>query len=413
MKEPNREILQLLKRRNGEAFEDEVIANWYIARNYVLRHFNEWIGEGIGPDSRRTFDVVVDGFSPLMYSVVRQISLMAHFPNFDENDAGTCSTITIIYPKTYTLDQLKREVDLLSREEYLCNLIKYSDYTLISGGESVEHNGLPFVDIRFALMAGDCDNSLTEGKLMVVEKDISDDEICFCNRNFDEKDLKAGMLVNMAYSIGVEINNLPPTENNTASRYNIALDCINSKRRNDMVKAWSKPFAKVADGVSEINQIDLKNALSCIYCADTFESRVRGLLGTSEPFSEKLLIANSNSIKAAIASNLKKLSQSEHARWIAEKLILGFRPMSEEEAYTDETNIGKRNSYRKQLKNRLADPSHIDIISFADLKRINPEDQKYDCFIILAMPIVLKSKYGRENVFKRLLNVGKRMLLRR
>lgn len=409
MKEPNREIFQLLKRKNGDAFEADVIANWYIARNYVLRHFNDWTGVGIGPESRNTFDIVVDGFSPLMYCVVRQIALMAHFANFDENDENTCSKITINYPESYTLDQLKREIDILSKEEYLCNLIEYSDYTLVSGtGDKVEHKGLPFTDIKFILRAkgNDCHD---DGKLTVREDDVLAYEKAQCgNMCFDEKDLKAGMLVNLAYSIGVEINNLPPTDNNTANRYNIALDCINSKRRKDMVRGWNKPFTSTA-----INQVDLKNALSCIYCADTFESRVRGLLRTTEPLSEKLLIANTNTIKTAIARNLKKLSLTEHARWVAEKLISGFRPMSEEESYIDETNVGRRNPYRKHLKNRSVDPSHIDITSFADLKRINPEDQKYDCFIILAMPIVLKMKFGRRNVFVRLLNRAARLIIRR
>ena len=409
MKEPNKEIFQLLKRKTGEAFEEDVVGNWYIARNYVLRHFNEWIGEGIGPDSRNTFNIVIKGSGPLMYSFVRQISLLAHFSNFDENNDETCSTITIVYPETYTLDQLKDEVDILAKEEYLCNLIKYSDYTLISGdGEKFHHNGLPYVDIKFLLKAGKGEYCKNDDVIVVEENDILEEEKTGnYKRSFEDNDLTAGMLVNMAYSIGVEINNLPPTENTTASRYNIALDCVNSKRRKDMIREWNRPFSKSASGASTISQTNLKNALSCIYCADTFESRMRGLLHTTEPFSEKLLIANSNKIKALIAKNLRQLSQSEHARWVAEKLIVGFRPMSEEEAYTDETNIGKRNPYRKQLKNRSCDPSHIDIISFADLKRINPEDQKYDCFIILAMPIVLKKKYGKRNVFMRLLNLVK------
>lgn len=405
MEQPNREIFQLLKRMDGKPFEDDVVSNWYLARHYVLKHFNEWIGEGIGPDSGNTFNVVVDGCSPLMYSVIRQIALIAHFSNFDEDNATTRSTITVLYPDTFSINRLKAEIETLSKEEFLCNLIKYSDYSLISNdGTTYEHKGLPFVDINFTLTASTHPGSgailLKEDEILAEAKEYND------VNGLSEKDLNAGMLVNIAYSIGVEINNLPPTENNTANRYNIALDCVSSKRRKDIINTWNEPFHKTKN----ISQTALKNALSCIFCADTFESRMRGLLRTTEPFSSKFLIANSNKIRTEIANNLMKLSRSEHARWVAEKLITGYRPLSEEEAYTDETSIGKRNSYRKQLKNRCDNPSHIDLISFADLKRINPEDQKYDCFIILAMPLVLKKKYGRPNLFTRLLDKGKLLI---
>jgi len=408
MEQPSKEIFQLLKRRNGEAFSDEVVSNWYLARYYVLKHFNEWMGEGIGPDSGRTFDIVINGYGPLMYSIVRQIALVAHFSNFDEDNSNTRSTIIIRYPKSFTLEQLQSEIDLLAKEEYLCNLIKYSDYSLVAdNGEIWEHKGLPFLDIRFVLSAKDED---VRDAIVLNEKAMLDEIKRYKDVNcLSDKDLTAGMLVNIAYSIGVEINNLPPTENNTASRYNIALDCVSSKRRKDIIKMWNRPFYKTKNNACNISQIDLKNALSCIYCADTFESRMRGLIRTTEPMSKKLLIANTNKIKAEMAKNLMKLSRSEHARWVAEKLIIGYRPLSEEEAYTDETNIGKRNPYRKQLKNKHHDPSHIDIISFADLKRINPEDQKYDCFIILAMPLVLKKKYSKPNLASRIMNFGVRL----
>lgn len=410
MEQPNRKIFQLLKRMNGKPFEDDVVRNWYLARHYVLKHFNEWIGEGIGPNSGNTFNVIVDGCSPLMYSVVRQIALVAHFSNYDEDNADTRSNITILYPDTFTLDQLKNEIESLAKEEYLCNLIKYSDYLLASNdGTTYEHKGLPFVDIAFILSAASANPNadavwIKDEEVVAETKDYND------ALGLSEKDLKAGMLVNIAYSIGVEINNLPPTENNTANRYNIALDCVSSKRRKDIINTWNEPFHKIKENTYNISQTALKNALSCIFCADTFESRMRGLLRTTEPFSRKFLISNTNTIKTEIAKNLMKLSRSEHARWVAEKLIVGFRPLSEEESYNDETSIGKRNSYRKQLKNKHNDPSHIDIISFADLKRINPEDQKYDCFIILAMPLVLKNKYGRPSIITQLLNKGKQFI---
>jgi hypothetical protein len=87
---------------------------------------------------------------------------------------------------------------------------------------------------------------------------------------------------------------------------------------------------------------------------------------------------------------------SEHARWIVEKLIMGYRPLNEGERYHDETlhaqfkNKEKRKKYRDSLKRNDQDPAHIDLCSYRDLRRINPDDMKYDSFLMLAIPKILK-----------------------
>ena len=79
--------------------------------------------------------------------------------------------------------------------------------------------------------------------------------------------------------------------------------------------------------------------------------------------------------------------------------------MSEEEVFTDEIKVVKkeRDDYRKKLKRHKTAPAHIDILGFRDLKRINPEDQKYDYFIMLAIPTILIQKYQTPNAITRFL----------
>ena len=85
-----------------------------------------------------------------------------------------------------------------------------------------------------------------------------------------------------------------------------------------------------------------------------------------------------------VKDNIESLARCEHARWNVEKLLLGFRPLSEKEQLEDEQLFGKdRKDYRKSLKKRGI---HIDLCSYRDLRRINPGDMKYDCFLIIAIP---------------------------
>ena len=52
-----------------------------------------------------------------------------------------------------------------------------------------------------------------------------------------------------------------------------------------------------------------------------------------------------------------------------------------------------RTAYRKRLKNNGI---HIDLCSYRDLRRINPGDMKYDCFLMIAMPRIIL-EYEKNN----------------
>jgi hypothetical protein len=75
---------------------------------------------------------------------------------------------------------------------------------------------------------------------------------------------------------------------------------------------------------------------------------------------------------------------------------MGYRPFSHEERYYDEQlhvqfkNKEKKKAYRDNLKRRDCDPAHIDLCSYRDLRRINPDDLKFDSFLMLAIPKILE-----------------------
>ena len=49
----------------------------------------------------------------------------------------------------------------------------------------------------------------------------------------------------------------------------------------------------------------------------------------------------------------------------------------------------KRDAYSRQLKRNAAAPAHIDICSYRELCRIDPDSLKYDSFLMLAIPLIL------------------------
>ena len=95
------------------------------------------------------------------------------------------------------------------------------------------------------------------------------------------------------------------------------------------------------------------------------------------------------SISDLIKDNIVALAVSEHARWNMEKFILGFHPYTTEQIYNDiNLSSQERNAERKRLKKK--ESTHINLCSYQQLMRIDRENFKYDCFLILAMDKIIK-----------------------
>ena len=77
--------------------------NWYKARYYVMNTLPSLEGEGISHGSNKRMHVVVnwEDSSSLLLAVIRQICLVAHYPNYQE-DTGVNRTLISICTKDIT-----------------------------------------------------------------------------------------------------------------------------------------------------------------------------------------------------------------------------------------------------------------------------------------------------------------------
>ena len=192
------------------------------------------------------------------------------------------------------------------------------------------------------------------------------------------------------YNLGTLIENLPADNIHDARRYSLALNVYQFQKLQEPLDNL------INDSKWKKKQINVKNGLSNIFCADCFETREREITKTKNAAiegcqtQEKKDIIGKENFWEKYNENLCK---SEHARWVVEKLIMGFRPLSNEERIEDESLSSykdKRNSFRKELKTSEAKLAHIDLCSYTDLRRVNPDDLKYDSFLMLAIPKILE-----------------------
>ena len=69
--------------------------DWYYARQYVLDVLPPLDRTGIEPSSSTHVHVVTNSTDNLMLAIIRQICLIAHYPNFNEETGANRTIITI------------------------------------------------------------------------------------------------------------------------------------------------------------------------------------------------------------------------------------------------------------------------------------------------------------------------------
>lgn len=374
MKESPFEYLR--RKKTNEAISDSTIRNWYIARAFVLRQLK---GVSFVPGSEDHLHVVVDGDSPLMLAVVRQLALSAHFLNYTEqyqSNKLVCRNRTVI-----TLVSKKEAAQIvgeLEEEENLCNLLKFCKYTIL--GE--EKNKDSFIDIELEIVNGQPDRG---GTLWIDEEAVQS----FIDSNDADSifkvDTRKAVFASRSYDLGVEIDNLPYLDILDADRYRRALDVfrhkvLQNKKLNGLIKAedWKHSLT------------DVKLGLSNLFCSDCFESRARDIRKAVAEEGRDYGNLSEKEKKAVWEKYCQELSLSEHSRWVVEKLIMGFLPLSGEERAEYEGLFGKkRKDFINSLKNRSDSPAHLNLCSYRDLRRTDPDNLKYDGFLMLAIPLIL------------------------
>lgn len=378
MKDYREKPFELLRKKNGEKFSEETIREWYVTRSFVLQKLTEnEYNHPFLPGSKEQLHVVLCGDDSRMLSVARQFAMYAHFLNFDEDGDDGILRRTII--TIVSRDKFIKE--RLSSEEYLCNLPQYCRYV---NGDKVE-NPSSYIDIELHIVPS-ADNILEEGTLVVgkdeldnfFERVTDDDESIF------KIDTRKAYYASRMYCIGETIDNLPAENIHDAKRYTMALNVYQYEKLAEEPK-------RMFD-VAFVSQAKLRETISNIFCSDCFILRSLAIKRLCNNDVKKEMITWEQQNEA--------LSISEHARWVVEKLLMGYRSLSEEECHHCEIlraqikSSDKIKAFLDGLKRDDAQLAHVDLCSYRDLRRINPCDLKYDSFLMLAIPKILQKMSG-------------------
>ena len=354
---------EYLKRRaNGKPFPETVVQNWYIARAFVLEKLKD---VAFLPGSDGHLHAIVDGDSPLMLAVTRQLALSAHYLNHEKR-----TVISLVTSKG--ADAILGE---LKKEEYLGKLTDYCRYSVFG----TVKNGDSYIDIELDIVGRrpeDGDGILITEEEVMAFADSTGPALLF------SIDTRKAVLAGRTYNLGSAIDDLPYESLYSAGRYNRALYTFQYKVLQDRSAGsligpdWDKNPAAVVRGLSNI------------HCSDCFESRELAIRLQCPGYDS----LNDREKMALWEKNDDALSRSEHNRWVVEKLIYGFRPLNTREQTEYESLFGdERAAYASRLKNEPVSPAHLDICSYSELRRIDPGSLKYDSFLVQAIPLILKA----------------------
>ncbi|MBR6592362.1 MAG: hypothetical protein IKK81_07070 [Prevotella sp.] len=364
----------------------------------------------IAYDSENTVHLVIVGFSDQAESLALNASLVAHYPNYCKN-TRLRTRITIIDENIYDgRDRLtQRYVHLFDNSYYrTLDLNDTHPQCILHRPMYEKENRKDFVDVEWEFVNGNIRNDAVRQKLTEWSGDARQQlTIVICHIDFDRNFSEAFGLPQAVYKNEIPI--LCHTESNDMmsiaanvesykSIYPFGNECCDMatiktlKHLAQRVNyVYSHCFSLAPDDpITAPSYLDeealeeqwknlgsLPKQYSNIFNAMTLGTKMHSLGHTSEDWKEYY---------AMTMEEISILAEVEHNRWCVEELILGYRPVTDDENKLIEEDI----SQKKVLRNKKI---HYDLRAFDDLRTdsTGKNVNVYDMALTQGIPLIIKS----------------------
>lgn len=251
----------LRRMSDGTFFGEEIVKNWYVAREYVLKKLSA-SNRCFKPKDNGHLHVVICGDSPLMLCIARHVALYAHYLNFKEEEEDESLRNRTVISIVSTASDIKQN---LEKEEYLCNLPKFCKF--VDTNKNAEHEN-SYLDVEIHIL---CEDVYKEDSYTIVieEQDVID----FFEKSKDDEDIlsidtRKAYYASASYALGAEIDNLPSEDIHSAERYARALDVFQDRILGHKAQILASPEEWAVASLCEV-----KEKISNIFCADSFAIR--------------------------------------------------------------------------------------------------------------------------------------------
>lgn len=363
--------------------------------------------EGIGYRSEDFVHVVIVGMTRIGAAMALETAHVAHYPNFETE--GKRSKITIID------NDIRREMDFFMskyRDLFALSHWRYGEVktdsedreTLVWHKEHTPsgygHLGGDFVDVEWEFIEGNMAKQAVQDYILDCCTPNCKMTIAVCLAeashsiaaalHFDRRIYERALQVLVYNRYGDALIN----EMECKDTQNFYTPFQNKLRAFGMAaKTYDKRLLEISEKLAKINDAAYNEAKSQlsedtskkesavakswsnIYNANTYWTKYRCMDWTDE---------------GSLETQKEYMALTEHNRWVVEKLIMQFRPLSKAE----QDKVLAKRSLKYEYKSEMA---HLDICSNARLREIDDEATIYDRCYVKQMEEVVKEESDKRN----------------
>lgn len=360
-------------------------------------------------DSDSTVHLVIIGKSSFTETIAINAALVAHYPNFCR-DTRLRTRITLIDEDVFSLceQMTQRYAHLFEHSWYRTLDLSDSSPQCVTHAPLYHGKRKDFVDLEWEFVKGNVRNHAVRSKLAEwSESPVQQLTVCFCHdddkRNFSESLSLPEKLYNSKtpiffHALETDLLRLMKETDFYASVFpygNEECDILTLKRLKQLAKGVNyvynhcfslskdEPVTAPASIDSSIaDQLwdkvgSMPKVYSNIFNAMTLGTKMHSIGHTK---------ADWETYYALSKDEINILTEVEHNRWSVEELILGYRPVNDEEERLVENDI----SMKKKLRSSKI---HYDLRSFDDLREdsTGKNVNVYDMALTQGIPLIIRS----------------------
>lgn len=359
--------------------------------------------------SQQTVHLVLFGSSQLAEAMAVNAALVAHYPNYTR-DTRLRTRITIVDDGASPLHDrlLRRYVHLFENSYYRLINLDDRDPKPFVHRPIYEGRRMDFVDVEWEFVSGNVGNEVLRQKL--TEWSMSDRQqltLALCYGNIGQNIETALSMPEAVYT------NHIPIFCHTAKRGLLALatesdrcnsvvpfgyeqSCLDTlftlKQMAKMVNyVYARCFALGPDeqmtAPAHFEDKAVEEAWGNLDSfADHYSNFCNAMALGAKMHSAGLATDDWQSYYALSRDEIVQLSEVEHNRWSVEKLLMGFRPVTDEEQQTVEKDVAQKTCLKRK---RI----HYDLRAFSDLRNdaSGKNANVYDMALTQSIPLIIKT----------------------
>lgn len=366
---------------------DEVYAKRIIVDNIAGRPIDS--EEGIGTSSRKHVHVIIHGMNDFGLALAKQVAQIAHFPNVKTDDLNTLTHITFIDPEAgRKMRALKGHYESLFRlspsrfwdastkteSKWECPVSSDAEYGYL---------GPNFMDVRWEFIQGHIGDEAVRAYLHDAAADDAQFLSLFLCQPDDEANTSAALNLPENIYLSANVLNIYVLQHYSNAIVRMVATSPNSRfsrltpigsiehffshelvpeQKGKLVNACYAGLSDMTNGHEidrEWQKLTVAQKWSSMRSAEMLPVRLRS------------------------AAPLEAMMQVEHNRWNMEKLLGGYRPLTQDEAAEVKKDAAKKKTFRSAPYY-----AHLDICSWEKLQEIDPEVVQYDADVLKVISLL-------------------------